>query len=106
MTSSAKIAIELRSQKDPGWVVVKPYRSTFTIVYLARSADAFPEREVADNVDGEQAECHVPLDGAQVVQALAALQLQDGAAADQIERLILTLTKKKSSANYRNFIKF
>lgn len=28
--------------------------------YLPRSADAFPKREVADDIDGEQAESHVP----------------------------------------------
>lgn len=57
-------------------IAVKPHNSS----YLPRGADALPQREVADDVDGEQAQRHVPLHRAQVVQPRAAVQLQDRAA--------------------------
>lgn len=41
--------------------------------YLARGGDALPQAEVADDVDDEEAESHVPLDRTEVVDTLAAM---------------------------------
>lgn len=38
---------------------------------LARGGDAFPQTEVADDVDDEETQSHVPLDGTEVVDPLA-----------------------------------
>jgi hypothetical protein len=44
---------------------------------LARSRDALPQRKVANQVDDQQARCHVPLDFAHVFDAGALVHLQD-----------------------------
>lgn len=44
---------------------------------FARSGDTLPQGKVADQVDDQQAGCHVPLDGAHVVDAWALVQLQN-----------------------------
>ena len=44
--------------------------------HLAGCRDALPEGEVADDVDGQQAERQVPLDDAQVGDAAALVNLQ------------------------------
>lgn len=48
--------------------------------YLPWSAYPLPEGEVADEVDSQKTQGHVPLDGAEVVEALAVMEFQDGTA--------------------------
>lgn len=48
--------------------------------HLARRADTLPQGEVADQVDGQQTQRQVPLHNAQVVDAVALVQLQNCAA--------------------------
>lgn len=50
------------------------------VTYLAGSADTFPEREVADDVNSQQAQRHVPFDSPQVVQTFTPLKFQDESA--------------------------
>ena len=54
-------------------------------VYLSGGGDALPQTEIANQVDDQQAKCHVPFDVAQIVNARTLVQLQQ-AAPDQIAK--------------------
>lgn len=40
-------------------------------IYLARCADSLPQRKIANQINGQQAQREIPFDGAQIVNALA-----------------------------------
>jgi hypothetical protein len=54
-------------------------------VYLSGGGDALPQTEIANQVDDQQAKCHVPFDAAQIVNTRTLVQLQQ-AAPDQIAK--------------------
>ena len=50
--------------------------------YLARCGDSLPQAEIADQVDGEQAEHQLPPDAAQVGDTVRLVELEHAAPAN------------------------
>jgi len=62
-------------------VVGNHFPGDVTATDLSWCGDSFPEAEVADEIHSQKTQGHVPLDGTQIVQPRASVQLQNSATA-------------------------